>query len=243
MSVNNLFGFGIVKEGYTVPVINEREARAAAGILFLIALLGASQVWFTGNLTTVRIFIVAFTLDFTIRVLINPKFSPSLILGKLATIKQQPEYVGAPQKRFAWGLGLVLAVYMLVTVVLLGWLSIVNLIICGICLTLLFLETAFGICVGCTIFKLLPGKQPEACPGGACSLTKKDPEQRITPAMILILIGFASILVGIGMILQNQPLPCTRFNDNCQPTESCTPPNWAIEIGHEEIWKEHHNCQ
>ena len=55
-----------------------------------------------------------------------------------------------------------------------GW---PNLLVCGICLTFMFMETAFGICVGCKIYSLLLNKgiipQPEvkpACAGNVCAV-------------------------------------------------------------------------
>lgn len=52
-----------------------------------------------------------------------------------------------------------------------------NLIICSVCLTFMFMESAFGICVGCKIYAMLLAlgifKQPEvrpACAGNVCSL-------------------------------------------------------------------------
>jgi hypothetical protein len=42
-----------------------------------------------------------FLTDFIIRVFVNPKFSPTLIIGRLIVSNQVPEYVGAPQKKFA----------------------------------------------------------------------------------------------------------------------------------------------
>jgi hypothetical protein len=202
MKTTKLFQFGIKKEGFNVPVLNEREARAAAGILFLLAIISANLVLMTGNLFLVRLFIVGFAIDFTIRVFINPAFSPTLILGRLATIKQKPEYTGAPQKRFAWALGLALSYYMTISLVMFNILNPINIIICFICLTLLFFETAFGICVGCNLYKLLPGKQPEACPGGACELKVKDPNQHVGIISILVLIVFGAVLFLLNPVIQ-----------------------------------------
>lgn len=97
--------FGQPREGFDVPVLDEREVRAGAGILFLLALIAFMNSWLVGNFHYTRVFVVAFLVDFIIRVAINPKFAPTLILARLAVRRQTPEWTGAPQKRFAWGIG------------------------------------------------------------------------------------------------------------------------------------------
>ena len=90
---------------------------------------------------------------------------------------QKPEYVGAIQKRFAWSIGLMLSTVMILLVYVFEITGLPNLIICGICLTFMFMESAFGICVGCTLYGLLlrfkilaePQYRP-ACPGNVCAI-------------------------------------------------------------------------
>lgn len=83
--------------------------RAGAGILFLIASYAFYNVFLAGDFSLTQPVITGFLIEFIIRV-INPKYAPSLIIGRLVTINQQPEYVGAKAKRYAWGIGLVLAI-------------------------------------------------------------------------------------------------------------------------------------
>ena len=109
---STFFQFGERRPEYDVPVLNERAVRAAAGILFVPALLTFAQALQNGNFQPTRIFVIAFLIDFTIRLFINPAFAPTLILGQWIVNGQQPEWVGAPQKRFAWGIGMALAVAM-----------------------------------------------------------------------------------------------------------------------------------
>ncbi len=59
----------------------------------------------------------------------------------------------------------------------LGYIGIINLVICGICLTFMFMESAFGICVGCVMYGQLLKygviKAPEykpVCPGNVCAI-------------------------------------------------------------------------
>ena len=106
-----ILSFGERLDGYAVPVLNERAVRAAAGIVFFFAIVAFMNAWLVGNFQPTRVFVVAFLIDFTIRIFVNPRFAPSLILGQWMVRKQQPEWAGAPQKRFAWAIGFVLALW------------------------------------------------------------------------------------------------------------------------------------
>jgi hypothetical protein len=66
------FSFGRRTPEYGVPVLNERAVRAAAGILFFFAMVSFMNAWLTGNFAPTRVFVVAFLIDFTIRLFINP---------------------------------------------------------------------------------------------------------------------------------------------------------------------------
>ncbi len=78
-----IFRFGENVDGYNIPVLNEREIRAAAGLWFLMLFTSVMFVSFKENFILFKFSIIAFLLDFIIRVLINPRYSPSLILGRL----------------------------------------------------------------------------------------------------------------------------------------------------------------
>ncbi|MDD2743504.1 MAG: DUF4395 family protein, partial [Rhodocyclaceae bacterium] len=123
--------------------------RASAGILHFLALIAFMNAWLVGDFRFTRVFVVAFLIDFTIRIFINPKYAASIVVGRFMVRKQQPEYIGAPQKHFAWAIGWTQALVMLYLVVISRVIGPINLIICSICLLLLFFETAFGICLGC----------------------------------------------------------------------------------------------
>ncbi|MBX3522871.1 MAG: DUF4395 family protein [Xanthobacteraceae bacterium] len=90
-----LLGFGDNLPGYDVPVLNEREARAGAGILFAISLIAFMNAFLVGNFAPIRVVAAVFFIDFFIRVLISPKFAPSLVLGRMmvqpdAGIRRRP---------------------------------------------------------------------------------------------------------------------------------------------------------
>ena len=153
--MSKVIKFGENVEGYEIPVLNEREIRAAAGILFVWAFLAVLTAIMKGSFVLLKYFILAFLVDFIIRVFINPKFSPTLIIGRLIVRRQTPEYVGAAQKKFAWVIGLILVLIMLVLVVFVNSYSPITGIICLICLIFLLFESAFGICLGLPVLWLV----------------------------------------------------------------------------------------
>lgn len=90
--------FGETVEGYSIRVLNEREIRAAAGILFLMMFISIWLAAANQSFLLLKYAIIIFLTDFLIRVLINPKYSPTLIIGRWIVRNQVPEYVGAQQK-------------------------------------------------------------------------------------------------------------------------------------------------
>ena len=76
------FQFGEIKPEYPVAVLNERTVRAAAGILFVFALISFMNAWLMGNFFPTKVFVCAFLIEFTIRIFINPKYAPVMILAQ-----------------------------------------------------------------------------------------------------------------------------------------------------------------
>lgn len=167
----SIWNFGETIPGYEIPVFNEREVRASAGILFLLGIIAYVTVLHSGDMRPMQGFAMLFLLDMFLRLFVSPRLSPTMILGRLAVYRQRPEWVGAPQKRVAWGVGLGLAMLSCATLGLLAMPVIVVLVLCGLCLTVLFLETAFGICVGCELYKVFSREKPLYCPGDSCNYT------------------------------------------------------------------------
>ena len=135
---NTLIKFGEDVEGYTIPVLNEREIRASAGILFLLMFISLMLILFKGNFLMIKYVIIVFLTDLLIRVFVNPKFSPLLIIGRLIVRRQTPEYVGAAQKKFAWKIGIALASLMFFLLVIVNSYSIITGLTCLVCLVFLF---------------------------------------------------------------------------------------------------------
>ena len=248
-----IFSFGERQGGFPVPVLNERAVRAAAGIVFFFAIVSFMNAWLIGNFQPTRVFVVAFLIDFTIRIFVNPKFAPSLILGQWMVRKQQPEWVGAPQKRFAWAIGFMLALVMLVLVVIKHVIGPVNLIVCAACLVLLFFETAFGICIGCKVYNWFNKEQAQLCPGGVCEYV---PARGADGgwAHALVVLAFVGVIgAWTSHVITNDPyalvMPVATASNaapvSVDPAEAerCKVPDFAKAMGHEEKWKLHNNCK
>ncbi len=195
--------FGEEVKGYDIPVLNEREIRASAGILFVVALISLLLIIFKGNFILAKYFVIIFLADFIVRVFVNPKFSPSLIIGRLIVSKQVPEYVGAPQKKFAWKIGLFLAIIMFFLLIIVNTYSFVTGLICLICLLFLFFESAFGICLGCLFYGWYYKEKAQYCPGEICDVTTKQNIQKTSKTQILIIFGFI-VYVLLAILLLNR---------------------------------------
>ena len=253
-----LFQFGQHHPDYPVPVLNERAVRASAGILFFFAMIAFMNAWLVGNFQPTRVFVVVFLADFAIRLFINPLWAPSMILGQWAVARQEPEWVGAPQKRFAWGIGFVLALAMLYLMVLNNLVGPINLLVCGLCLTLMFFEAAFGICLGCKLYNLLNKDKAQLCPGGVCEVPSS-PRARMSAAQVAVVLAFAGLTVTVAQAVYRTggALPVvpsqaaagalTPSVQSASPAdaaeaERCTVPAFAKAIGHEAKWKLHNHC-
>src|SRR5215475_11220893 len=192
--MNRTIQFGENLEGYNFRVLNEREVRAAAGILFLATFIAAAFVEFKNNFLPIKYVLTVFLSDFIIRVFINPRFSPTLIIGRLIVSNQAPEYVGAQQKKFAWIIGVILSATMFVLMVIVNSYSPVTGVICLICLVFLFFESAFGICLGCKFYPLLYKEKAEYCPGEVCDIKSKQDIQKTSGAQWLIVFAFVALI-------------------------------------------------
>lgn len=243
-----LFEFGELRPQYPVRVLNERAVRAAAGILFFFALISFMNAWLMGNFLPTRVFVVCFLIEFSLRLFVSPRWAPIMILGGWMVRKQLPEWTGAPQKRFAWGIGFVLAATMLYLVVLNQVVGPINMIVCSLCLLLLFFESAFGICIGCHIYNRLNREQAQLCPGGVCEIPSEQ-IPKLSGAQALVLLAFAVTVVLVSQwIYGTSPQSASAGlapDTPMDPAEEarCRVPEFAKAIGHEEKWKLHNNCR
>lgn len=202
--MSKIIQFGEHVVGYNIPVLNEREIRAAAGILFLMMYTSVMLVILTGNFLLLKYAVNIFLIDIVIRVFINPKFAPTLIIGRLIVRNQTPEYVGAQQKKFAWIIGVILAIGFFTLTVVMNSYSPISGLICFTCLIFLFFESVFGICLGCKFYNLFYKEKAQYCPGEVCDMKAKQDIQKTSKTQLLIVVVF----IGVIFIIANM------FNDN-----------------------------
>ncbi len=201
--MKNIIRFGEDVEGFDIPVLNEREIRAAAGILFLATFTTLMFILFKGNFVPFKYVLISFFADFAIRVFINPAFSPTMILGRLIVRNQTPEYVGAAQKKFAWIIGFVLAAVMVLFLVVINAYSVITGIICLVCLIFLFFESAFGICLGCMLYPIFFKDKVQYCPGEVCDIKQRQDIQKTSVTQILVMLVFAVFIFAAGYVMKD----------------------------------------
>ena len=118
------------------------------------------------------------------------------------------------------------------------------------CLTLLFFEAAFGICLGCKMYEWVVRKPPELCPGGVCAV-ESDPRvqprlsQGIVAAVYLVAVGGVWQVVyhnGQAESASASTQPASPAPMDPAEAERCKVPEFAKAIGHEKMWKLHNNC-
>ena len=202
--MKKIIKFGEDVEGYAIPVLNEREIRAAAGMLFLATFLSLMFILFKENFVPIKYVVSFFLADFVVRVFISPRFSPSLILARFIVHNQTPEYVGAAQKKFAWVIGVVLSGTMFYFFVFANAYSQITGIICLICLIFLFFESAFGICLGCLLYPLFFKDKVQYCPGEVCVVKQKQDIQKISAIQILILLASIVFMFITGYFMNER---------------------------------------
>lgn len=218
--MNGIIKFGEDVDGYNIPVLNEREIRAAAGILFLMLFISVMTVILTFNFTLLKYAVTIFLVDICIRVFISPRYAPFLILGRLIVRNQVPEYVGAQQKKFAWIIGVVLASIFFLHMVALNAYSPITAIVCFICLIFLFFEAAFGICLGCKFYSMIYKEKAQYCPGEVCDVNDRQDIQKTTKFQLLAAVGFIiTIAIAAPLLKENfsqKPYDIFGLNSSAQ---------------------------
>jgi hypothetical protein len=202
--MKKIIQFGESVEGYKIAVLNEREIRASAGLLFLATFISLMLILFKGNFIPIKYVITIFLTDFIIRVLLNPALSPTLIIGRLIVGNQVPEYVGARQKKFAWVVGLLLSATMFLLMVVFNSYSIITGIVCLVCLVFLFFESAFGICLACKFYGWLHKEKAQYCPGETCVTKLKEPIQKTSLMQLLFLVFFIGYVILAVLLFQTE---------------------------------------
>jgi hypothetical protein len=219
--MGKIINFGETVDGYDIPVLNEREIRAASGILFVIMFIAILAAILKSDFLLLKYAVTIFLTDILIRVVINPRFAPSLIVGRLIVRNQTPEYVGAQQKKFAWIIGIVLATIMFALQVVVNSFSPITGLICLICLVFLFFETSFGICIGCKVYALIYKEKAQHCPGEVCDVNAKQDIQKTSGLQIAIVLGFVAYIALVAVLFhdnfQEPPFDLLGITDSVHP--------------------------
>jgi len=157
-------------------VLDENEVRAAAGLTMVCGAVAFSYAYFAKNYTPLQVVTTLFFVDFLIRLTAGLRYSPVGVVARAMTFGQPPEWVSAKPKRFAWTLGLGMS-FAMVLITNSGIRGPLPRTICLVCLTLMWMESVLGLCLGCKIHGLLvrrgwATKDPafELCAQGECEL-------------------------------------------------------------------------
>lgn len=168
---------GLAMEGRPVQagVFNEHQVRAAAGITLVLGAVAFVYAYFAKQYLPIQLVTTFFFIEFALRVGLGLRYSPVGQVARWLTARQPPHWVSAKPKRFAWSLGLVmsLAMMLITNSHIRGTLP---LSICLICMSLMWLEAVLGLCLGCEIYGLMVRRgwvardeAFEICSRGACA--------------------------------------------------------------------------
>jgi len=158
------------------PVVNERAVRTTAGIVMVLATIAITIAYFDKNYTPVRVISVFVAVDYALRQVAGlTPLSPIGVLGSFLVRNQAPEWVGATQKRFAWALAL--SMILIIAILTNAGVRGVGIPLLGLTLiSLLWLESVVGFCVGCFIYSrlikahLVHPEDAPACGGNSCQI-------------------------------------------------------------------------
>ena len=160
----------------TAGVFEEGQVRAAAGLTLALGSVAFAYAYFAQVYAPIQIVTTLFFFEFLIRVTVGIGYSPMGLIAYRMTRQQAPQWVSAQPKRFAWTMGLVMSLAMMI-ITNSGIRGPLPLTICLICLTLMWLEAVLGLCLGCEIHRQLVrrgwmqlDRNFEICTNGSCTV-------------------------------------------------------------------------
>jgi hypothetical protein len=184
----NMAGLVVGGRELRAAVFNENEVRAAAGVTLVIGAVAFSLAYFEQQYLPLQLASSFFLVEFVLRTTLGMRYSPAGALARRLTRGQAPEWVSAKPKRFAWMIGVAMASGM-VLMTNLGVRGTLPMTICVICMTLMWMESALGVCLGCKLYAWLVrhgwkerDAEIEVCAGGVCALPKPAAAASPTPA-------------------------------------------------------------
>jgi Domain of unknown function (DUF4395) len=168
------------------PVFNEIEVRAAAGLTMAMGAVAFVYSFFAKVYLPIQSVTAFFFVDFLLRVTVGLDRSPIGIVARAITRRQPPQWVSAKPKRFAWSLGMVMSFAMAI-ITNWGIRGALPATICLTCLTLMWMESVLGLCLGCEMHAYLVRRgwttkddAYEVCAGGVCDI----PSARATADLV-----------------------------------------------------------
>ena len=157
-------------------VFDENQVRAAAGVTMVLGAVAFSFAYFNHQYILLQAVSTFFFIEFLTRLTFGIRYSPVGVVARAMTLRQAPDWVSAKPKRFAWTLGLGMAFSMMI-ITNSGIRGMLPRTICAICLTLMWMESVLGLCLGCKIHGLLvrngwASVDPayEICANGECKV-------------------------------------------------------------------------
>lgn len=163
-------------------VFDEHQVRAAAGLTMVAGAVAFAYAYFDQNYTPLQVVTCVFFVEFLIRLTLGLRYSPAGAIAQAMLGGRAPQWVSAKPKRFAWTIGLALSASMVV-ITSSGIRGLLPRTICLICLTMMWLESVLGVCLGCELHARLirrgwTTKDPafEVCANGVCELPARTPE-------------------------------------------------------------------
>ena len=137
---------------------------------------GLQLAYFDKHYVPLQVVSTFFFVEFLARLTLGLRYSPVGVVARLMTQRQPPDWVSAKPKRFAWTLGLGMAFSMMI-ITNSGIRGMLPRTICLICLTLMWMESVLGLCLGCKIHALLvrrgwatKDEDFEICANGECEI-------------------------------------------------------------------------
>lgn len=156
-------------------MFNENEVRAAAGVTMVLGAVAFDYAYFAHRYAPLQAVTVFFFVEFLTRLRFGLRASPVGVVSRALTRGVPPQWVSAKPKRFAWTLGLGIS-FAMALITNLGIRGPLPRTMCLVCLTLMWLESVLGLCLGCKLHALLvrrgwAGEDPEfeVCAHGECS--------------------------------------------------------------------------
>jgi hypothetical protein len=158
-------------------MVDENEVRAAAGLTLVIGSVAFAYAYFAKQYLPLQAVASLFFLEFLVRVTVGIRYSPVGVVARALTANQAPHPVSAGPKRFAWSLGLAMTFAMTI-ITNSGIRGLLPRTICLICLALMWMESALGLCLGCRIHGLLV-RRGWTVGGFVCADGSCDPPARL----------------------------------------------------------------